>query len=68
VLTILIYGLVFEYFIDSTAFKLYAPGVGLLCAMSDIDIRTVLQGNKLFAEFKGAFLVMQTRTVRFELI
>ena len=39
---------------DSSAFKLYAPDVGLLCAMSDIDVRTVLQGNKLFKEFKGA--------------
>ena len=39
---------------DRTAFKLYAPDVGLLCAMSNIDVRTVLQGNKLFVEFKGA--------------
>ena len=39
---------------DRTAFKLYAPDVGLLCAMSNIDVNTILQGNKLFVEFKGA--------------
>jgi len=39
---------------DKAAFKLYALDVGLLCAKSDIDVSTVLQGNKLFVEFKGA--------------
>ena len=39
---------------DKTAFKLYAPDIGLLCAMSDLDVSTVLQGNRLFVEFKGA--------------
>ncbi|MDZ7605384.1 MAG: DUF4143 domain-containing protein [Cyclobacteriaceae bacterium] len=28
--------------------------VGLLAAMGDIDIRTILEGNRIFEEFKGA--------------
>ncbi len=28
--------------------------VGLLCAMVDVDVRTLLEGNNLFEEFKGA--------------
>ncbi len=39
---------------DSKAFKLYALDLGLLCAMGDMDIRTVLSGNRFFEEFKGA--------------
>lgn len=47
-------GIPLQAYRDSAAFKLYAPDVGLLCAMSDLDVRSVLQGNKLFEEFKGA--------------
>ena len=39
---------------DFTAFKLYLFDVGLLCAMSKIDSKTILEGNKIFIEFKGA--------------
>lgn len=39
---------------DLTAFKLYQVDVGLLAAMADIPARTLLEGNTLFQEFKGA--------------
>ncbi|MCK5131482.1 MAG: ATP-binding protein [Candidatus Sabulitectum sp.] len=39
---------------DSAAFKLYVLDVGLLCAMSQLDPKSILQGNILFEEFKGA--------------
>jgi len=39
---------------DSAAYKLYALDVGLLCAMSQLDPKSILRGNTLFEEFKGA--------------
>ena len=36
------------------AFKLFIVDVGLLGAMSDIDARTLLDGNRIFEEFKGS--------------
>lgn len=39
---------------DIAAFKLYMVDVGLLCAMTDLDARTLLEGNAVFEEFKGA--------------
>lgn len=39
---------------DFGAFKLFVADVGLLGAMADIDIKTLLDGNNLFGEFKGA--------------
>ena len=39
---------------DFSAFKLYLLDVGLLCAMSKIDATTILEGNEIFVEFKGA--------------
>ncbi len=39
---------------DIPAFKLYLVDVGLLGAMGDLDARTLLKGNDIFAEFKGA--------------
>ena len=41
-------------YIDFSAFKIYLLDVGLLGAMSDLDARTILEGNQLFTEFKGA--------------
>ena len=35
-------------------FKLFMTDIGLLSAMCDIDARTLLEGNKMFTEFKGA--------------
>ncbi|MHA4809710.1 ATP-binding protein [Flavitalea flava] len=39
---------------DFSAFKLYISDIGLLAAMGDIDSKTLLEGNSIFQEFKGA--------------
>lgn len=39
---------------DFSAFKLFMVDVGLLGAMVDMDARTLLEGNAIFQEFKGA--------------
>lgn len=39
---------------DFSAFKLYILDVGLLCAMAQIDLKTILDGNSIFVEFKGS--------------
>ena len=47
-------GMPLKAYHDLTAFKLYLLDVGLLTAMGDIDVRTLLGGNDIFVEFKGA--------------
>lgn len=39
---------------DFSAFKLFFNDVGLLCAMSNLPLTSVIEGNTLFTEFKGA--------------
>jgi predicted AAA+ superfamily ATPase len=39
---------------DFGAFKLFLVDIGLLAAMTDLDAKTLLEGNNLFEEFKGA--------------
>lgn len=39
---------------DRSAFKLFLVDVGLLAAMGNIDPKTLLEGNTIFTEFKGA--------------
>lgn len=39
---------------DFNAFKLFVLDVGLLSAMSGLDIKSLLEGNSVFEEFKGA--------------
>lgn len=39
---------------DFSAFKLYLLDVGLLGAMAEIDVKTLLEGNEVFEEFKGS--------------
>ena len=41
-------------YIDFTAFKLFMLDVGLLGAMSELDAESILEGNDIFKEFKGA--------------
>ena len=41
-------------YVDFSAFKFYLLDVGLLGAMSDLDAATILEGNDIFVEFKGA--------------
>ena len=42
-------------FNDLSAFKIYMNDVGLLRKMSNLDSKIVVEGDKLFEEFKGAF-------------
>ncbi|MCX6327567.1 MAG: ATP-binding protein [Bacteroidia bacterium] len=39
---------------DRSSFKIFLVDIGLLTAMGDIDARTLLEGNTVFTEFKGA--------------
>lgn len=39
---------------DLSAFKMYLLDVGLLGAMGAIDIKSLIEGNAIFQEFKGA--------------
>ena len=48
---------------DLSAFKIYLHDVGLLRRMTDLDSKVVVEGNRLFEEFKGALTenyVLQT--------
>ena len=39
---------------DLSAFKLFVNDIGLLRKMTDLDSKIIIEGNKLFEEFKGA--------------
>ena len=39
---------------DLYAFKIYMLDVGLLLAMTDLDASVIVDGNRIFTEFKGA--------------
>ena len=41
-------------YVDFAAFKLFAVDTGLLGAMSELDMESVLYGSDIFTEFKGA--------------
>lgn len=41
-------------YVDFSAFKLYLLDVGLLGALSELDAESILEGNTIFTEFKGA--------------
>lgn len=43
-----------EGYIDYNAFKLYFIDVGLLAAKNNLNIQTILEGNKIFTEYKGS--------------
>ena len=48
---------------DLAAFKIYLNDVGLLRKMTDLDSKVIIEGNRLFEEFKGALTenyVLQT--------
>jgi predicted AAA+ superfamily ATPase len=38
----------------SNAFKLFFIDIGLLSAISNLNVQTILEGDRVFAEFKGA--------------
>lgn len=39
---------------DRSAFKIFCNDIGLLGAMADLDSTTIVNGNTIFTEFKGA--------------
>ena len=39
---------------DLSSFKMYFNDVGLLRKKTDLDSKIIIEGNKLFQEFKGA--------------
>jgi len=41
-------------FEDINAFKLFIVDVGLLGAMSGLDAKTLIEGNEIFGQYKGA--------------
>ena len=47
-------GLPLSGYADPAAFKLFLNDVGLLSAMCDLDAKTLLEGSKIFEEFKGS--------------
>lgn len=53
---------------DESAFKLYIVDTGLLAAMNSLDVKTILEGNQIFQEFKGAlteqYVLQQLVTIR----
>lgn len=60
-------GMPLKAYEDYNAFKLFIADVGLMGAMGDIDIRTLLEGNRIFEEFKGAlteqYVLQQLTTI-----
>ncbi|MFV0345042.1 MAG: ATP-binding protein [Bacteroidales bacterium] len=50
---------------DISIFKLFLHDVGLLAAMAGLNARTIIEGDKIFTEFKGAlaeqFVMQQLR-------
>jgi predicted AAA+ superfamily ATPase len=47
-------GLPLSAYQDLSAFKLFLHDVGLLGAMAGLDVRTIIEGDGIFEEFKGA--------------
>jgi predicted AAA+ superfamily ATPase len=39
---------------ETSFFKVFIHDVGLLSTMSELDVKTLLEGNRIFGEFKGA--------------
>ena len=54
---------------DQSAFKIFMVDIGLLGAISGLDSRTIISGNEIFTEFKGALTeqyVLQQLILRHE--
>lgn len=47
-------GMPLKAYMDMNSFKIFMLDVGLLAASVDLDARTLLEGNKIFEEFKGS--------------
>ena len=53
---------------DFSAFKLFVLDVGLLGAMTNLEAETIIDGNRIFEEFKGAiaeqYVLQQFKTIK----
>lgn len=51
---------------DLSAFKMFLSDIGLMCAMSNVPAQSLLNGNVLFSDFKGAlteqYVLQQLKT------
>jgi predicted AAA+ superfamily ATPase len=47
-------GLPIKAYADLQAFKLYVHDIGLLSAMVNLDVKTIVEGSSIFEEFKGS--------------
>ena len=47
-------GIPLKAYEDLEAFKIFILDIGLLCSMTDLSAKVLLEGNRLFTEFKGA--------------
>jgi predicted AAA+ superfamily ATPase len=60
-------GLPLKAYEDMDAFKLFIVDVGMLAAIGNLDVKTLLDGNAIFEEFKGAlteqFVLQQLKTM-----
>jgi predicted AAA+ superfamily ATPase len=61
-------GLPITAYEDFDSFKLFILDIGLLGALTNIDVKTLLEENKIFEEFKGAmaeqYVLQQFKTIR----
>jgi len=59
-----------KVYLDLSAFKLYFNDVGLLAAKANLDLKTIIMGNELFTEFKGAlteqFVMQQLKSTKID--
>ncbi len=60
-------GLPLKSYEDISAFKLFVSDVGLLSALGELDVKTLLEGDKVFEEFKGSlteqYVLQQLKTL-----
>jgi len=60
-------GIPLKAYEDISAFKLYTVDTGLMAAMGNINAKTLLEGNVIFEEFKGAlteqYVLQQMKTL-----
>lgn len=56
---------------DFEAFKLFVVDVGLLSALTNLDVKTILEKTQIFEEFKGAiaeqYVYQQLRTLNYDM-
>ncbi len=60
-------GIPLKAYEDMDAFKIFIVDVGLLAAIGNLDVKTLLAGNAIFEEFKGAlteqYVLQQLKTI-----